>query len=71
MRDVVFRGKNVVFPLQSEANDGFVVDENAAVKTQKQDLSTQRYRDGEEKQEGIQVGNAVVFKAEFGNGSRG
>lgn len=40
MRDVVFRGKNVVFPLQSEANDGFVVDENAAVKTQKQDLST-------------------------------
>ena len=27
MRDVVFRGKNVVFPLQSDANDGFVVDE--------------------------------------------
>lgn len=27
MRDVVFRGKNVVFPLQSERNDRFVVDE--------------------------------------------
>jgi hypothetical protein len=27
MRDVVFRGKNVVFPLQSAENDGFVGDE--------------------------------------------
>jgi len=27
VRDVVFKGKNVVFPLQSEANEGFVVDE--------------------------------------------
>jgi len=24
---VVFRGKNVVFPLQGEENEGFVVDE--------------------------------------------
>jgi hypothetical protein len=35
MRDVVFRGENVVFPLQSEKNDGFVVDENGSLKNGK------------------------------------
>ncbi len=30
MREVVFRGKNVVFPLQSAINDRFAVDENAS-----------------------------------------
>ncbi len=30
MRDVVFRGGNVVFPLQHAKNDGFVVDENGS-----------------------------------------
>jgi hypothetical protein len=53
MRDVVFRGENVVFPLQSEENDGFVVDEIGSLKTENQNLSTRRYRDAEAKQEGI------------------
>ncbi len=30
MREVVFRGKNVVFPLQRARNDHFTVDENAS-----------------------------------------
>lgn len=51
MADVVFRGKNVVFPLQSARNDRFVADENASLKTKKQSLSTWRRGDKEEKLE--------------------
>lgn len=51
MADVVFRGKNVVFPLQSARNDRFVLDENASLKTEKQNLSIRRHGDTEEKLE--------------------
>jgi hypothetical protein len=58
---VVFRGKNVVFPLQSEEIDGFVVDEIGSSKTENQNLSTWKHGDVKEKQEGFKGGNEVEF----------
>jgi hypothetical protein len=56
-RDVVFRGRNVVFPLQSEENDGFGVDEIGSWKMKNQNLSTWKHRDVEKKLEGVFDGN--------------